>query len=51
VEQEGVTFVQPSEPITMGKWDYTDPEGLQRTFDLGRRDADAFVEKSSQETR
>ena len=38
-----VTYLQPSEPITISKWDYTDPDGIQRTFDLGRRDAEAFV--------
>ncbi len=38
-----VTYVQPSQPISISKWDYTSPEGLQRTFDLGRRDGEAFV--------
>ena len=38
-----VTYVQPSQPISISKWDYTSPQGLQRTFDLGRRDGEAFV--------
>jgi len=40
-----MTYVQPSEPITISKWDYTNPDGLQRTFDLGRRDGEAFVDQ------
>lgn len=37
-----VTWVQPSEPITIDKFDYANPEGLQRTFDLGFRDGRDF---------
>ena len=33
-----VTWVQPSEPIKIDKFDYANPEGLQETFDLGVRD-------------
>jgi len=39
----GRTYVQPSALITLSKWDYTSPRGLQETYDLGRRDADRFV--------
>ena len=39
----GRTYIQPSEPIAASKWDYTDPEGLQRAYDLGRRDGEAFA--------
>lgn len=39
------TYVLPSEPIPLGKWDYTSPGGLQRTFDLGRRDGERFAAK------
>ena len=39
---ERVTWVQPSEPIKIDKFDYANPEGLQETFDLGLRDGRAF---------
>lgn len=41
----GRTYVQPSEPIPITKWDYTSPEGLQKTYDLGRRDGERFIEE------
>jgi len=37
------TYVQPSRPINIKKWDYTDPEGIQKTYDLGRKDAENFI--------
>jgi hypothetical protein len=40
----GRTYVQPSRPIPIRKWDYTDPEGVQATYDLGRRDGERFVD-------
>ena len=36
-------YVQPSAPVPVSAWDYTDPEGLQAAFDLGRRDGEEFV--------
>ena len=38
----GATYVQPSQPIPAGFWDYTDDAALQATFDLGCRDAERF---------
>jgi predicted acylesterase/phospholipase RssA len=38
----GRTYVQPSEPIPVGAWDYTNGAAVQSTFDLGRRDGEAF---------
>lgn len=38
----GRTYVQPSQPIPAGVWDYTNDAALQTTFDLGRRDGEAF---------
>lgn len=38
-----IFYVQPSEPINIDKWDYTNPEGLQYVYDLGIKDADSFV--------
>jgi predicted acylesterase/phospholipase RssA len=37
------TYVQPSRPVPVSSWDYTDPDGLQAAFDLGRRDGEAFA--------
>lgn len=38
----GHTYVQPSVAIPVGAWDYTNRAALQSTYDLGRRDGDAF---------
>ncbi len=37
-----VTWVQPSKPIKIDKFDYANPEGLQETFDLGIVDGRQF---------
>lgn len=39
----GRTYVQPSAPIPVSTWDYTDPAAIQATFDLGRRDGERFA--------
>jgi predicted acylesterase/phospholipase RssA len=41
----GRTYVQPSGPIPITKWDYTSPGGLQTTYDMGRRDGERFVKE------
>lgn len=38
----GHTYVQPSRPLAVGAWDYTDEAALQSAYDLGRRDGEAF---------
>ena len=43
----GRTYVQPSAPIPVSAWEYTNPGGLQATFDLGRRDGDAFARQAT----
>ena len=40
---EGRTYVMPSETIPVQRWDYTSPELVQRAYDLGRRDGEAFA--------
>lgn len=35
-------FVQPSQPIPVAKWDYTRPDLVQETYDMGRRDGERF---------
>lgn len=40
----GRTYVQPSQPIPVGAWDYTNHAALQATFDLGQRDGEAFTQ-------
>ena len=37
-----VTWVQPSKPIKIDKFDYANPSGLQETFDLGITDGRHF---------
>lgn len=40
---EGTTWVQPSRPIKIDKFDYANPDGLQETFDLGFEDGRRFA--------
>ena len=39
------TYVQPSQPIPVAAWDYTNGAAVQSTFDLGRRDGEAFCKE------
>ena len=39
----GRLYVQPSQPTPVAKWDYTSPERVQATYDLGRRDGERFA--------
>ena len=39
----GRLYVQPSTPVPVASWDYTNPRGLQAAYDLGRRDGAAFL--------
>lgn len=41
-------YVQPSEQITIDKFDYANPAGLQQTYDLGLRDGVAFAANQTQ---
>ena len=43
----GRVYVQPSEPIPIYKWDYTSPQGVQATYDLGRRDGERFAAQAA----
>lgn len=45
--QPGRLYVQPSRPIAVGKWDYTNPQGLQDAYDLGREDGARFAAEFS----
>ena len=36
-------YVQPSRPVEVSKWDYTDPRGLESAYDQGRRDGELFL--------
>jgi predicted acylesterase/phospholipase RssA len=40
-------YLQPSQPPPIDRWDYTNADGLQQTFDLGRRDGKAFLDRFS----
>jgi len=39
----GFTYLTPSQPIPIAAWDYTSPDLVQQTYDLGRRDGEAFA--------
>jgi hypothetical protein len=41
----GRVYVQPSQPIPVGAWDYTNARAIQATYDLGQRDAEKFCQK------
>jgi predicted acylesterase/phospholipase RssA len=41
-------YLQPSKPTPVGKWDYSSPQAMQDTFDLGRRDAEIFLQEGPQ---
>jgi predicted acylesterase/phospholipase RssA len=38
----GRLYVQPSQPVPVGAWDYTNESALQAAFDLGRSDGEQF---------
>lgn len=42
----GRVYVQPSSNPPISKWDYTSPEGLQKSYDLGRTDGEFFLKKT-----
>ena len=42
----GRVYVQPSAPVPVSAWNYTDPAGIQAAFDLGRRDGETFAATS-----
>ncbi|MFP4474102.1 MAG: patatin-like phospholipase family protein [Desulfatibacillaceae bacterium] len=46
-----VTYVWPSRPIRINKWDYTNPEGQRRALEQGRRDAEAYLNNARQPIR
>ena len=39
----GRTYVQPSSPLPIEKWDYTDAARLRETLEFGRRDGESFL--------
>jgi len=47
--REGLTYVAPSQPVPVAKWDYTRPALVQETFDLGRRDGERFAREAGQD--
>ncbi|TNE48745.1 MAG: patatin-like phospholipase family protein [Deltaproteobacteria bacterium] len=38
-------YVQPSRPATVSTWDYTSPEGLMETYNIGREDGEQFLQR------
>ena len=45
--QSGLTYVAPSQPVPVAKWDYTRPDLVERTYELGRQDGLRFAESAS----
>jgi len=43
---EGRIYVQPSAPVPVASWDFTSARRFQQTYELGRQDAEAFLELS-----
>jgi predicted acylesterase/phospholipase RssA len=41
--RDGRVYVQPSERVPASSWDYTSPGRYLKTYDLGRRDGEAFL--------
>ncbi|MBN2688554.1 MAG: patatin-like phospholipase family protein [Deltaproteobacteria bacterium] len=42
----GRTYIQPSRPITIFKWDYANPDGLRDAYELGRTDGQTFLKRN-----
>ena len=40
---QGRVYVQPSVKAPASSWDYTSPHLYERTYELGRRDGEAFL--------
>ena len=49
-EVKGRTYAWPSRPVPVVKFDYTNPELVQETWDLGCRDGEAFAKEYLSET-
>lgn len=39
----GRLYVQPSQPVPVSAWDYTDPQAVEATFRQGQRDGELFL--------
>lgn len=40
---KGRLYLQPSQKVPVSSWDYTNPKGIQDTYDLGRRDGEQLL--------
>jgi len=38
-------YLQPSVTPAISKWDYTNPDGLQSAYDLGKKDGETFIKQ------
>lgn len=45
--RKGFTYVQPSRPVPIKSWDYTNPKAVQETYLQGIEDAKSFLKKHS----
>ncbi|HZH12143.1 MAG TPA: patatin-like phospholipase family protein [Microvirga sp.] len=44
---KGRTYIQPSEPVPIGQFDITNPDGIRRAYELGLRDGEDFVKRAA----
>jgi predicted acylesterase/phospholipase RssA len=40
---KGRTYIQPSQPISIGQFDITNPDGIRRAYEMGLRDGESFA--------
>jgi predicted acylesterase/phospholipase RssA len=41
----GRTYAQPAEPVPIGQFDITNPDGIRKAFEMGLRDGEAFARR------
>jgi predicted acylesterase/phospholipase RssA len=46
-ERPGRLYVQPSEPVPIGQFDITNPDGIRKAYELGLRDGETFARRPS----
>lgn len=44
----GVTYLQPSQPLPVSKWDYTNPQGVRQAYEQGLADGRLFLAQGPQ---
>jgi predicted acylesterase/phospholipase RssA len=47
----GRMYVQPTEPVPVGQFDITNPDGIRRAYEMGLRDGEAFARRLSAQSQ